>query len=68
MTKLTTLKALRPALSAIGYDCWTHNAGGGTGYKIGQRVNGSYEPVLDCGTLKDALRHGNQILANGGLI
>lgn len=68
MTKLTTLKALRPALSAIGYDCWTACAGGGNGYVIGQKVDGQYEPVLACGTLKDALRHGNQILANGRLV
>jgi hypothetical protein len=67
MTKLTTLKALRPALRAVGYDCWTHNAGGGSGYVVGQKIDGKYEPVLICGTLKDALRNGNQILANGGL-
>lgn len=66
-SNITTLKALRPALRAIGYDCWTSTAGAGRGYKIGQKINGSYEPVLDCGTLKDALRQGRQILAAGGL-
>ena len=68
MTKLTTLKALRPALNAIGYDCWTSWAGGGNGYVIGRKVDGKYEPVLGCGTLKAAIRKGNQVLADGGLI
>jgi hypothetical protein len=69
MTKLTSLKALRPALQAVGYDCWTSVAGGGNGYRIGRRTDdGSYEVVLACGTLKAAIRKGNELLANGGLI
>lgn len=66
MTRVTTLKALRPALRQIGLDCWTCVAGGGGGYTIGTpgglHLDGQARELHRCGPLSEALRVGNRLL------
>ena len=60
MTTIKTFKALRPALNAIGLDCWGFAGPGG--YKLGKPGSSNADTVYRCDTLAQLLAAGNQAI------
>ena len=68
MTDIKTLKALRPALNAVGMDAWGFKGPGG--YKLGVRASSSsyrYEPTDTFDDLPSLLLAGNQALRQASI-